>query len=106
MIWINLIAVIIFVLLGISAYRKEDLIERMFINLQQNYQGLLAQRILENMEKVDPEQAKKLRKSLPIMPPGSPKISTDPGNMNPQDTDLETLLMLDRFRKTMKGGAK
>jgi len=106
--WLNLAAVVITVLALILAYRKEDLTERRFKILAQNYDSLLAERILRDMEEEDPERAKKLaekiRSRLPKMPGGKPRVMMNPGKTNPQETPLETLLMLDRFSKTKDGG--
>lgn len=95
---------IVFVLLGISAYRREDISERRFRILAQNYDSLLAEQLLKDMEVVNPERARRIRERLPKMPPGTPKIRVDPGNTNPQEAPLETLLMLDKFRETKERG--
>ena len=92
----------------ILAYRKEDLTERRFRILADNYDSLLAERILKDMEEEDPERAKelaeKIRARLPKMPGGKPRVMVNPGKTNLQETPLETLLMLDRLSKTKDGG--
>lgn len=106
--WLNLGTLIIVLLALVIAYRKEDITERRFRILAQNYDSLLAEKILRDMEEEDPERAKelaeKIRAKLPKMPEGTPRVMMNPGKTNPQETPLETLLMLDRFRKTKDGG--
>lgn len=105
--WINLAAVVITLLVIISAYRREDITQRRFRILAQNYDSLLAEKMLKDMEREDPERAKelgeKIRARLPKAPEGKSKILMDPGNTNSQETPLAVLLQLDRISKT-KGG--
>lgn len=106
--WLNLGAVIIVLLALILAYRKEDILERRFRILAQNYEYNVAKKILEEMMEENPERAKelaeKIRARFPEMPEGTPRVMMNPGKTNPQEVSLETLFMLDRFRKTKDGG--
>lgn len=104
--WVNLAAVIITTLILISAYRREDIAERRFRILASNYDSLLAQQLLSQMEEEDPQKAKEIREKLAQklkLPEGTPKILQDPQKMDPREAPLEALLMLDRFRKTKEG---
>jgi hypothetical protein len=107
MMWLNLIAVIVTLAALISAYRKEDILQNRYKILSRNYETFLAEKILEEMEKEDPEKAKEIRAKLKerlAMPEGKPKILIDPERVNPEDLPLGAVFLLDRLQKTKETG--